>query len=55
LNSVCRLAEKTHLDGERWFVSRLAAVSLDRIENRRFFAADVGASALEDRDVEIEA
>ena len=42
-------------DGERRLVARLAAVALDRLEDRRLLAADVRARALADLDVEAEA
>ena len=47
-----RLAEQPDLDRERRLVARLAAVALDRVEDRRLLAADVGAGAADDRDVE---
>ena len=42
-------------DRERRLVARLAAVALDRLEDRRLLAADVRACALADLDVEAEA
>ena len=39
-----RLAEEAGLDRERRLVARLAAQPLDRIEQRGFLAADVGAA-----------
>ena len=47
-----RLAEQPDLDRERRLVARLAAVALDRVEDRRLLTADVGAGAAHDRDVE---
>ena len=38
-----RLSEEADLDGERRLVARLAALALDRLEDRRLLAADVGA------------
>ena len=49
-----RLAEQPALDGERGLVARLAPVALDRAEDRGLLAADVGACALADLDVERE-
>ena len=46
------LAEQPDLDRERRLVPRLAAVALDRVEDRRLLAADVGAGAAEELDVE---
>ena len=40
-----RLAEEPDLDRERRLVARLAAVALDRLEERRLLAADVRAGA----------
>ncbi len=40
-----RLAEQADLDRERRLVARLAAVALDRLEERRLLAADIGAGA----------
>ena len=50
-----RLAEQPDLDRERRLVARLAALALDRLEQRRLLAADVGAGAAADLDVEVEA
>src|SRR5262249_30253082 len=50
-----RLAEEAGHDGERGLRARLAAEALDRVEDRRLLAADVGAAALADLDVEGEA
>ncbi len=50
-----RLAEQPLDDRERRLVARLAAVALDRVEERGLLAADVGAGALADLDVEGEA
>ena len=47
-----RLAEQPDLDRERRLVARLAALALDRLEERRLLAADVGAGAAPDLDVE---
>ena len=47
-----RLAEQARLRRERRLVARLAAVALDRVEQRRLFAADVGAGAAAELDVE---
>ena len=47
-----RLAEQADLDRERRLVARLAAVALDRVEERRLLAADVRAGAAADLDVE---
>ena len=41
-----RLAEQADIDGERRFGARLAAEPLDRVEQRRLLAADVGAGAV---------
>src|SRR5690606_7041966 len=49
------LAEEARLDRERRLVARLAAVPLDRVEERGLLAADVGAGALAELDVEAEA
>ena len=49
-----RLAEQARLHGERRLVPRLAAEALDRVEERRLFAADVGAGAAAQLDVEAE-
>ena len=48
------LAEQSGVDRERRLVARLAAEPLDRVEDRRLFATDVGPGAAEDRDVEAE-
>ena len=50
-----RLAEEADLDRERRLVARLAAVALDRLEERRLLAADVRARADAQLDVEREA
>ena len=50
-----RLAEQPDLDRERRLVARLAALALDRLEERRLLAADVGAGAAPELDVEVEA
>ena len=50
-----RLAEEADLDRERRLVARLAPLALDRLEDRRLLAADVGARAAADLDVEREA
>ncbi len=50
-----RLAEQPDLDRERRLVARLAALALDRFEERRLLAADVGAGAAAELDVEREA
>ena len=50
-----RLAEQADLDRERRLVARLAALALDRFEERRLLAADVGAGAAPELDVEGEA
>ena len=47
-----RLAEQPTLDRERGLVARLAAIALDRAEDRGLLAADVGAGALAQLDVE---
>ena len=47
-----RAAEQADLDGERRLVAGLAPVALDRVEDRRLLAADVGAGAAADLDVE---
>ena len=48
-----RLAEQPDLDRERRLVARLAALALDRLEQRRLLAADVGAGAAPQLDVEV--
>ena len=50
-----RLAEQPDLDREGRLVARLAALALDRLEQRRLLAADVGAGAAPELDVEGEA
>ena len=50
-----RLAEQALLDGERRLVARLAALALDRVEQRGLLAADVRAGAAPQLDVEGEA
>jgi hypothetical protein len=47
-----RLAEQAGLHRERRLVARLAAVALDRVEERRLLAADVGARAAAQLHVE---
>jgi hypothetical protein len=47
-------AEHTGLHRERRLVSRLAAESFDRVEDRGLFPADVRAPAFTDLDVEVE-
>ena len=47
-----RLAEQALLDGERRLAARLAAVPLDRVEDRGLLTADVRARAAPDLDVE---
>src|ERR671922_369433 len=49
-----RLAEQAHLHGERRLVPRLPALPLDRVEQRRLLAADVGAGAAAQLHVETE-
>ena len=49
------LPNRPDLDRERRLVARLAAPALDRVEERRLLAADVGAGAAPDLDVEGEA
>ena len=49
------LPNRPALDRERRLVARLAAVALDRLEERRLLAADVGAGAAAELDVEGEA
>ena len=49
-----RLVEQALVDRERRLVARLAAVALDRVEQRGLLAADVGAGALAQLDVERE-
>ena len=49
-----RLAEQADVDRERRLVARLAAVALDRVEQRRLLAADVRAGAHAQLDVEVE-
>ena len=49
-----RLGEQPGDDRERRLVPRLAALALDRVEDRGLLAADVGARALADLDVERE-
>ena len=46
------LAEQADLDRERRLVAGLAAEALDRVEDRGLLAADVGAGAAEQLDVE---
>src|SRR5690606_14316782 len=48
-------AEEARLDRERRLVARLAAVPLDRVDESGLLAADVGAGALAELDVEAEA
>ena len=50
-----RLAEEPDLDRERRLVARLAAIALDRLEERRLLAAHVRAGADAQLDVEREA
>src|SRR5206468_12504632 len=50
-----RLAEEADLDRERRLVARLAAVTLDRLEERRLLAADIRARADAQLEVEREA
>ena len=50
-----RLAEEADLRRERRLRARLAALAFDRVEERRLLAADVGAGAAADLDVEAEA
>jgi hypothetical protein len=47
-----RLAEQPDLDRERRLVARLAALALDRFEQGGLLAADVGAGATPQLDVE---
>ena len=47
-----RLAEQPALHRERRLVPRLAALALERVEQRRLLAADVGAGAAPQLDVE---
>ncbi len=47
-----RLPEQADLDRERRLVARLAAVALDRLEERGLLAADVGAGADAQLDVD---
>ena len=49
------LPNRPMLDRERRLVARLAAVALDRVEERGLLAADVGAGAAAELDVEGEA
>ena len=48
-----RLAEQADLDRERRLVAGLATLALDRFEQRGFLAADVGACAASELDLEI--
>src|SRR5207245_3923427 len=50
-----RLAEQAGLRGERRLVARLAAVALDRIEQRGFLAANISASAAAQLDIKAQA
>ncbi len=50
-----RLADEPGVHRERRPVARLAAVAFERFDERRLLAADVGAGAHPDLDVEIEA
>ena len=50
-----RLPEQADLDRERRLVARLAALALDRFEERGLLAADVGAGTAPQLDVEGEA
>src|SRR4029077_14782933 len=50
-----RLAEQASLGGERRLVARLAAVALNRIEQRGLFAANVRARASAQLDVKAKA
>ena len=50
-----RLAEQAGLGGERRLVARLAAAPLQRVHQRRLLAADVGAGAAPQLDVEAHA
>src|SRR5262249_42410302 len=56
LNVVDRrwVAEESGLRGEGRLVPRLATIAFDGIEERRLFAADVGAGAAAQLDVELE-
>ncbi len=50
-----RLAVEAHLHGERRLLARLSPLALDGFEQRGLLAADVGATATPDLDVEGEA
>src|SRR6185437_8340458 len=50
-----RQTEQPSLRGKGRLVARLAAIALDRVEDRRLFAADVRACAATDLDVEAHA
>src|SRR4029077_9464746 len=50
-----RLAEKAGFRGEGRLVARLAAAPLQRVHQRRLLAADVGAGAAPQLDVEADA
>ncbi len=50
-----RAAEQADVDGERRLVAGLAPLALDGVEDRGLLAADVGAGASEDLDVEAHA
>src|SRR5262245_14158209 len=47
-----RLAEQSRLNGKRRLVSRLASEALDGVEQRGFLAANVGAAASSQFDIE---
>lgn len=48
----CRLVEEAAGDGEGRAVARDAALALERLDERRFLAADVGAGAQMNLDIE---
>src|SRR6185369_15298782 len=48
-----RLVEITVCHRERWPVARRAALAFERLDERRFLAADVGAGPEVDFDIEI--
>src|SRR5262245_41791810 len=50
-----RLPKQARLNGKRRLVARFATLAFDRVEERRFLAADVGPGPLAQLDVEGEA
>jgi hypothetical protein len=46
------LSKESHMNGKRWFIAWFAALAFDRVEQRRFFTADVCSCAAANFNIE---